>query len=77
MRSMEAWSDDPIELARWIGDGAGCLESLVDGSEADSGLGGARLTAATLPAAETAPTARVDCRRAFRNILREVREVWR
>ncbi len=31
-----------------------------------------RLTAATLPAAETAPTARLDWRRALRNILREV-----
>lgn len=33
-----------------------------------------RLTAATLPAAETAPTARVDCRRAWRNILQETDE---
>lgn len=33
-----------------------------------------RLTAATLPAAEAAPTARVDWRRALRNILREVYE---
>ncbi len=33
-----------------------------------------RLTAVTLTDAETAPTARVDCRRAERNILKEVCE---
>lgn len=33
-----------------------------------------RLTAATLPAAEAAPTARVDWRRALRNILKDVSE---
>lgn len=32
---------------------------------------GGQLTTATLPAAETAPTARVDCRRAFLNIVRD------
>jgi hypothetical protein len=37
-------------------------------------LGVRRLTAATLPAAETAPTARLDCRRAFLNILKDVTE---
>jgi hypothetical protein len=30
------------------------------------------LTTATLPVAEIAPTARLDCRRAFLNILTEV-----
>jgi len=49
---------------------ARCLGALVDGI-VDSGAREStfQLTAATLPAAETAPTARVDCRRAFRNIL--------
>jgi len=45
----------------------------LDGIEAVRAGGGA-LTAATLPVAEMAPTARDDCRRAFRNILGKVEE---
>ena len=40
-------------------------------------LGGGGLTAAILLEAEMAPTARVDCRRAFRNILKIVLDVTR
>ncbi len=40
----------------------------VGGIEIERAVGG-RLTAATLPVAEMAPTARDDCLRAFRNIL--------
>ncbi len=39
--------------------------------------GGGKLTAAILLEAEMAPTARVDCRRAFRNILKGVLDVTR
>ena len=46
--------------------------SCFDGPSGGWGNVERRLTAATLPAADTAPTARVDWRRALRNMLREV-----
>lgn len=50
------------------------MQSVLDGIGGRLGSEELELTAATLLAAETAPTARVDCRRAFRNILREICE---
>lgn len=57
-----------------LGDGGALV---VVGSGGRAGRGMRRLTAATLPAAETAPRARVDWRTALRSILEEVYEVLR
>jgi hypothetical protein len=51
-----------------------------DGIEARKGKGERVRTAATLPDAEIAPTVRLDCRRAFLNMVTGVygsRESWR
>jgi hypothetical protein len=48
------------------------VEAVGDGIGADSGGREVRELTATLLVAEMAPTARVDCRRAFRNMIREL-----
>lgn len=57
-----------------VHDGTGWYFDGVGGPQVVGAMGVQRLTAATLPAAETAPMAREDWRTALRNILEEVSE---